>query len=281
MLGIRFSWLRASLLTFAGLLLASGVTSAHGGGHGGGGHGGGIGHVGGFGHGVGGFGFGGSRVGGVGLGGIGTVRGVTGFGIYGPGFSRGLGYGYAPIFGRGYNFGLGGYGRYGGAIGFFGGFGGYGFGYPFGGLGLPYLGYNAGWGGAYPYSYYGYGSRPYNTYSSTYPATPADYGITQSNSETPPPKDNMAHLLVIVPENADLWFNGTKTKQSGPQREFVSPELDPEKRYNYEVKVRWKENGKEVEQVRQVHVKANDWMTVDFTKPEQAPKAAPSAKEQK
>jgi uncharacterized protein (TIGR03000 family) len=214
------------------------------------------------------------------------VAGINRVGtIYSPGFFRGLG--YSPYFGRGYPFGFGtgigwGYGlRYGLGFPYYGNWG-WGLGYPYSwygyGLGLPFYGYNSGWGGAYPYSYYGFGSTTYNPYgySSSYSPTPADYGIAGAQSQVPPPpKDNMAHLLVIVPENAELWFNGTKTTQTGTQREFVSPELAPGKNYSYEVKARWQENGKTVEQVRTVHVQANDWKPVDFTKPE------PPTKEEK
>src|SRR5579883_3342705 len=279
MLGHRLSWLRASFLTLAGLLLASGAAWAHGGGHGGGGHGGGGHggggfHAGGIGHGVGGFGVGGIHH--AGIGGLG-VGGINRFGtIYSPGFFRGLG--YSPYFGRGYPYGFG----YGLGLGYpYFGYGLWGFGYPYSwygyGLGSPFLNYNSGWG-AYPYSYYGYGSTPYNIYgySSAYTPTPSDYGAAAGQSQVPPaPRDNMAHLLVIVPENAELWFNGTKTTQTGPQREFVSPVLTPGKHYSYEIKARWQENDKTVEQVRTVHVQANDWQTVDFTKP------APSAQTEK
>jgi uncharacterized protein (TIGR03000 family) len=83
-----------------------------------------------------------------------------------------------------------------------------------------------------------------------------------------PPRDNMARLLVLVPENAELWVNGTKTKQTGAQREFVSPALTPGKSYSYELKARWTENGKTVEETRTVHVQANTWQRIDFTKVE-------------
>jgi len=258
------------------LLLASGAAWAHGGGHGGGGHGGG-GHGGGIGH-----------VGGFAHHGVG-VGGIHHYGIYNPGFYRGLG--YSPYFGRGYRYGFGIYGLgyglglgYGWGLGYGLGYGRYGLGYPYygyslgypyygyglyGSYGLPYLGYNAGWYGAYPYSYYSYGANPYYGSSSAYPRTPEEYGTAAAQAQAPPPpKDDMAHLLVIVPENAELWFNGTKTTQTGPQREFVSPELTPGKNYSYEIKARWNENGKTVEQTRTVPVQANDWKTVDFTQPE-------------
>lgn len=260
MLGLHIPGLRRSLLTLAGLLLASGVAWAHGGGgggHGGGGHGGG-GHGGGIG-----------QVGGSHRGGMGHIGGTThhGVGVYGNGsFGIGSIYPYYGLgFGRGYGQGMT--------------YGGYGLGY---GLGYPYYGYGFSFGGGYPYygsaysgasfpSYggrYGTGAYPYASGGVSGSRTP----LTNSSFYAPTTrytrKDDMAHLLLIVPENAELWFNGTKSKQTGPQREFVSPALTPGKRYSYDIKAQWTENGKTVEQTRTAHVQANTWQTLDFTKPE-------------
>jgi uncharacterized protein (TIGR03000 family) len=265
MLGIDISWLRTSLLTFASLLLASGAAWAHGGGggHGGGGHGGGIGHMGGIGN----------------MGGIGRVGGVRFAGpLYNNGFARGLG--YSPFFGRGYNgfgFGFGlGYGFGSGLFGFgfpYNGLGyGLGLGYPWYGYGYgwPYLGINSGYG-YYPYYSFGLGGYPNYSGSASLNTTVnrfSAYYPSSSATAQAPPKDNMAHLLVFVPENAELWFNGAKTKQTGPQREFISPALTPGKSYSYEIKAQWTENGKPVEETRTVHVQANTWKPIDFTKAE-------------
>jgi uncharacterized protein (TIGR03000 family) len=184
----------------------------------------------------------------TGFGGVGFNRGsfggFTGFG----GFNRGLGYSIVP-FGRGYGLGLG-----------------RGFGV---GLGLGYGGYG------YPYGYYSdYYGYPYGIgYSSLYndPAMGGGYADSApATQQAPqkPPDDNLAHLLVVVPENAELWFNDTKTSQTGAQREFVSPALTPGKSYTYEIKARWTEDGKPVEQTRSVHVQANAWQVIDFTKPQ-------------
>jgi uncharacterized protein (TIGR03000 family) len=273
MLGLRVTWLRFTMLTLAGLLLASGMTWAHGGGggghggggggHGGGGHGGYGGgmHAGGIGHGYGGVGYGLGGYHGLGYGGYGRGYGL-GYGVYGRGY--GLGYG---VYGRGYGLGYGGFG-----LGYGIGYGlGYGLGY--GGYGLGYGGY--GYGGGYPYyggysSGYGgvnvYSNPVVNTYSNYYPQA------TEQEPQTPP-NDNLAHLLVIVPENAELLFNGTKTKQTGPQREFISPELTAGKHYSYEIKASWMENGKRKEEVRTAEVQTNTWKVIDFTKPE--PSAEP------
>lgn len=273
-----------------------------GGGHAGGGHVGGVAHTGGFGQ-ASGFGFG--------IGGAGHPNGLYSSGFshglgYNPGYGTGLynsgftyGLGYNPAFGRGYPYGFG-YGQglgynyglgYGFGLGY--GSGGYGYGsagnygqsnvsnrinYPYNGAGygLPYLGYNSDWYGGIPYSYYGYGSGQYYGYDAAYGGTPADYGMAAAQSQIPPPpKDDMAHLLVIVPDNAELWFNGTKTKRTGPQREFISPKLTAGKRYSYEIKAKWTEKGKPVEEVRTARVQANNWQVIDFTK------AEPTAKDKK
>jgi uncharacterized protein (TIGR03000 family) len=81
------------------------------------------------------------------------------------------------------------------------------------------------------------------------------------------PKDGVAHLLIIMPEDAELWFNGTTTSQKGRQRVFVSPSLTPGKHYTYEIKARWMQDGKAVEQVRTAQVQANAWQQIDFIKP--------------
>jgi uncharacterized protein (TIGR03000 family) len=281
MLEQRFCWLRAGLLTLAGLLLASGVTWAHGGGggHGGGGHGGGM-HAGGFGHGYGGIGYGGIHHAGIGYYGRGTGLGAYGrgsFGIgsfypyYGLGF--GLGYGLGMTYG-GYGLGYGlGYPYYGYGLSFGGGYPYYGSAYGYGGY--PYYGSAYGYG-SYPYyrGSYGYGSYYPNAYggmSSYIPSTLQSYSnYYPSANQQKPRKDDMAHLLVIVPENAELWFNDTKAKQTGSQREFVSPKLTPGKRYSYEIKACWDDKGKMVEQIRKAHIQANSWQTIDFTKPEQS-----------
>jgi uncharacterized protein (TIGR03000 family) len=91
-----------------------------------------------------------------------------------------------------------------------------------------------------------------------------------------PPQDGMAHLMVRVPADAQLSFDGTPTQQTGPQREFVSPTLTPGQDYTYEIKARWTEDGKTVDRTRTVHVRANDWISVDMTQPDKAVPKAPA-----
>jgi uncharacterized protein (TIGR03000 family) len=79
------------------------------------------------------------------------------------------------------------------------------------------------------------------------------------------PLPNVAFLNVRVPsEDAEVWVGGEKTQQEGTWRQFVSPQLNPDKNYTYEVRARWTENGKPVEKTREVSVQANGVSTVDF-----------------
>jgi uncharacterized protein (TIGR03000 family) len=79
------------------------------------------------------------------------------------------------------------------------------------------------------------------------------------------PRDS-AVLNVRLPDaNAQVWVEGDLTRQRGTWREFVSPPLDPNKNYTYDVRARWTENGREVERTRTIPVRANAVATVDFT----------------
>jgi uncharacterized protein (TIGR03000 family) len=231
-----FSPLRAATLGIASLVLILSATSTshgHGGGHGGAGHAGA--YHGGFYHG-------------------GPYHG----GFYHGGFYHPYGYGfYRPYYG----YGLGGFGLgYGLGLGLGTGLGAYGLGgYGLGGFGL------GGYGVYAPY----YGT-------SVYVAAPAVTGspnLYANGSAAPspaqaPPPDNAAHLQLAVPENAEVFVDGEKTNQTGSVREFVSPPLDRGSSYNYRISVRYTgANGKPVNDTRTIHVRANDWFRIDFTRP--------------
>jgi uncharacterized protein (TIGR03000 family) len=230
MFGLRVFSFKVLFLSVVCLMLSSGAAmAAHGGVHFGGAHFGGIG-----------------RYGGIYRGGIGR---------YGGFYRGGLGYYRPGYYGYGYRRGLFGYGLYG-----------LGYGYPYG-----Y--YGSGWNYGYPYSNFGYGyGYPYgygnaNVYTYTSPSVESYSSYYPSQSEARP-NDNTAQLKIVVPVDAELWFNGVKTAQAGTERHFISPALAPGKNYTYAIEARWMENGKPVEQTRSVHVHANDREVVDFTKPQ-------------
>lgn len=92
---------------------------------------------------------------------------------------------------------------------------------------------------------------------------------------TPPPAENRdetsAVIRVRVPAEAELLFNNIKTTKRGEQRRFVTPPLDQDRRYSYDVIARWTEAGKPVEQKKTIQLYAGDQLTVDFFPETSAP----------
>ncbi len=227
---------------------------------------------------------------------LGAVPAGAGHGGGGGGHGGG-GHHAAAYHGGGYHGGYhGGYGYYHGGYGYHhGGFYGYrpyGWGYP--GWGYPGWGYGRFWAYGYrPYPYYGlglgigFGYPGYLPYgyglgygsglaSGSYyagpntvvtPSVPAP--ATPPPEETPQPQqDGTARLMLLVPANAEVWFDGQPTTQTGTERAFVSPVLTPGKTYTYAVRVRYvKDDGKVSDETRPIQVRANDRWVVDFTRP--------------
>jgi uncharacterized protein (TIGR03000 family) len=77
--------------------------------------------------------------------------------------------------------------------------------------------------------------------------------------------DNKAHIWLRVPENAEIWVNGVKTKQTGESRYFFSPPLTPDKKYSYEIRLRWMKDGKPVEETQRILVQAGRTIRRDFS----------------
>jgi uncharacterized protein (TIGR03000 family) len=114
----------------------------------------------------------------------------------------------------------------------------------------------------FPYSSrtfpYGYGFTAREPIDE-YPKKPVPF------REAAPIDGSVATMNVHVPANAEIWFEGTKTGQSGDLRTFVSPPLESGRGFSYEVRARWTENGKEVDQTRKVSVHAGERVNVDFS----------------
>jgi uncharacterized protein (TIGR03000 family) len=89
-------------------------------------------------------------------------------------------------------------------------------------------------------------------------------GITQSGYTTTAAQ-SPAYLTVLVPDaNAEIWLGNSATAAKGIQRQFQSPALEPGQDYIYTVKAKWMDNGKPVEQSREVKVRAGQLSTVNF-----------------
>jgi uncharacterized protein (TIGR03000 family) len=78
------------------------------------------------------------------------------------------------------------------------------------------------------------------------------------------PAEPIAYLDVQVPENAEVWIDDTKTQQSGAARVFVTPPLAGDGIFTYEIKARWDENGKPMEQTQVIVVQSGKRVSVAF-----------------
>jgi uncharacterized protein (TIGR03000 family) len=225
-------FLTTAALVAAGLLFAAdgNLYAGHGGGGGGGGRGGGGGGFGGGGGGRGGFG-----------------------GGYGGGYGRG-GYG---------GFGYGGYG-YGGYGGFYGG-------------GLFYGDYST--GGGYPgyYAPYAYPAPSYYAPDPYYPprisanpsaAPSTSYYYAPATASNPPPTAaNTASIHVVLPDSqATVLFDGRSTSSTGNDRYYHTPELQPGGSYNYNLRVSWMQDGRQVTQDRTIAVTPGRTTDVVFSR---------------
>jgi uncharacterized protein (TIGR03000 family) len=167
--------------------------------------------------------------------------------------------------GRGYNGGS----YHGGDHGGDRGWGGFGTGVAIGAG----LGYGAGVGyGGY------YGGPAYSTapvyvdpgYSSgvavpsiSNPATGSGY---MSAYPSAPTAANAAMINMHVPADAKVFFGDMEgsNAQTGTDRRFVSPPLEPGSNYQYQLRAQWTENGQTVNRTKTVDVRANQTVNVDF-----------------
>jgi uncharacterized protein (TIGR03000 family) len=193
------------------------------------------------------------------------VRGYGGLGYYGPGWYGGYGGYYGPGYYYGwtyppahnwtYPYAYSGwywpnfYGYYSGSYAYYPGM--Y---YPTGS----------------PYSYYGTNYAPryelgVNGSSRTYGYAPDTSGESEYYGTMPSVPDTAALISVKVPPDAVIWFDNHKTKQTGPERRFVTPSLDPDRNFSYEVRAQWMENNRQVEETKKVTIHSGEQSTVDFT----------------
>jgi uncharacterized protein (TIGR03000 family) len=126
-----------------------------------------------------------------------------------------------------------------------------------------------------PQSYY---LRPYNPEPAYVPRYSLPPSAPRSTAEVAGPDVPLvpralrepgavpARIEVRVPDGAELWFNGAKTRQTGAVRVFESPPLEPGARYAYDVKARWTEDGRPVEKTYHVPVTAGERSSVTFRK---------------
>jgi uncharacterized protein (TIGR03000 family) len=74
-----------------------------------------------------------------------------------------------------------------------------------------------------------------------------------------------AHISLAVPADAQVWFDGNPTRQTGTLRHYTSPPLTPGPTYTYTVRVRWMKDGTPVDERRRVRVHSGAWVQLNFT----------------
>jgi uncharacterized protein (TIGR03000 family) len=91
----------------------------------------------------------------------------------------------------------------------------------------------------------------------------SDANLLRPGGDYSPRQDSRAHIWLRLPADAEVLFDGAKTKQEGTLRYYYSPPLAAGQKYAYEIRVRWSKDGKSVERKRQVDVRAGDTVRLE------------------
>lgn len=115
-----------------------------------------------------------------------------------------------------------------------------------------------------------YSSRPYYN-SNPYYVDTRPQEVRPVTGGEPVEMDNRAMLVVRVPANAVVEFNGKPTVQMGQMRRFHTPELEPGWTYSFNVDASWPQaNGERVQRSRKVSFRAGEVVQVDLMQPQTA-----------
>lgn len=93
---------------------------------------------------------------------------------------------------------------------------------------------------------------------------PGAAGATVMSQGYLPSASDRARVQLLVPPDAVVWFNGTRTFLSGSVRLYESPPLTPGARYSYRIQAQWTDNGRLVSQRRNVPVLTGSIVYVVF-----------------
>jgi uncharacterized protein (TIGR03000 family) len=91
--------------------------------------------------------------------------------------------------------------------------------------------------------------------------------VAAAQPGSPAAQQAQAEITVIVPADAQIFFDGAPTTQKGPQRLYYTPPLVVGQTYHYAVLARWTERGRAVEQTRKVEVSGGARVRIDFLVP--------------
>ena len=117
---------------------------------------------------------------------------------------------------------------------------------------------------------YGNQYNPYgNGFESGIPTESTPVDLTPSPGPTgtevdPAVDDDTAILNLRLPAEAVVYVNGKQTRTPGEFRSYVSRNLEPGKRYTYEVRAEVNQGGTKVARTKVVHLTAGSHKTVDI-----------------
>jgi uncharacterized protein (TIGR03000 family) len=116
---------------------------------------------------------------------------------------------------------------------------------------------------------YVYGQAPYVDVAGGRPMDPAlalnSPRNTYRSFYSPEQIANQATIRVQLNDaNARVSFEDATTEQTGRDRVFASPPLDPTRSYTYKVRATWMEDGHEMTKTKEIKVQAGREVKVDF-----------------
>jgi uncharacterized protein (TIGR03000 family) len=80
-----------------------------------------------------------------------------------------------------------------------------------------------------------------------------------------PAGEQTAKIIIEVPADAEVYFDGAETTETGTERVYATPPLEKGTSYNYLIRAVWTENGTPVERTRKVTFQGGSQVRVDFT----------------
>jgi uncharacterized protein (TIGR03000 family) len=84
---------------------------------------------------------------------------------------------------------------------------------------------------------------------------------------SPAAADRAAHIIIIVPADAEVFFDGKATTETGAERKYRTAELDRGTTYRYSVRAVWTHAGRPIRKTCDVSFKAGSRIRVNFTHP--------------
>ncbi|HZU36863.1 MAG TPA: TIGR03000 domain-containing protein [Gemmataceae bacterium] len=101
------------------------------------------------------------------------------------------------------------------------------------------------------------------------PVLPTVSEALPRTEELPAPAPVDAAVIVVkLPAEAELWFDGVRTAQGGSYRLFVTPPLPNGQEATYILRARWRLKGVELKRSEEVRVQAGTRSTVNFLTPD-------------